>query len=401
MILTLEHETLRAQIRAFAEAEVAPRVEAMESSGSDGGLAALIAQQGWIGVTIPTQYGGMEAGHVARVILIEELSRISAAAGAITQASILGLAKILHFGNAEQQQRWLPAIAAGECLPTIAVTERVSGSHVLGMQSTGKRSRRHWVINGRKAFVGNSHVGHLHGVVVRTRKGSKGLTAFLVEADRPGVTLVPHRRSMGLHGFTFGELVFDNVRVPKANLLGDVGDGLAVAYSSSVLYGRPNLSAVSLGIHQATLDAVVPFVQGRPRYGGTLADIPVVQARVGQIQQALMTARTLLYDAAVRLDRGLACDPELMNAKYVGAASAEDSTRAAMRIAGAAGLFSDLPFERLLRDAQHMEAPAGTGDIQIHRLACEALGISDETQWSQRFAHVLARRAMPLEARAS
>src|SRR5690606_21769570 len=121
--------------------------------------------------------------------------------------------------------------------------------------SSAVRDGDDYILNGRKVYVGNSHVGDLHGVVVRTGPGKDGLSAFLVEANRPGFSLAPHKPAMGLHGFSFGELIFDNCRVPAANMLGEEGGGLPVAYSSSVLYGRANLTAVSLGIHQAILDA--------------------------------------------------------------------------------------------------------------------------------------------------
>jgi alkylation response protein AidB-like acyl-CoA dehydrogenase len=139
----------------------------------------------------------------------------------------------VHFGSDVQKRTWLPAIASGDCLPTIAVTEPDSGGYVLGMEATAERAGDEYVLNGRKIYIGNSHVGDLHGVVVRTGTGSRGLSAFLVESGRPGLSLAPHKQAMGLHGFSFGELVFDDCRVPAANMLGREGDGLAVAYSSS------------------------------------------------------------------------------------------------------------------------------------------------------------------------
>ena len=295
---TESHERLRARVRAFAEAEVRPRIAEMESSRSvQHELSRLIARQGWIGVTIDSAYGGMGAGHVAKTVIIEELARVSGAMGAMVQASQLGVAKILHFGSEYQKKSWLPVIAAGECLPTIAVTEAGSGGHVLGMEATAHRDGDDYVLNGRKVFVGNSHVGDLHGVVVRTGPGNKGLSAFLVESDRPGFSLAPQRPAMGLHGFSFGELVFEDCRVPAANLLQEEGDGLAVAYSSSILYGRANLTAVALGIHQAIMDETLAFAAERQRYGAPLADLSTVKQKLGKMQSQLMTARLSAYHA--------------------------------------------------------------------------------------------------------
>lgn len=329
----------------------------------------------------------MGAGHLAKTIIIEELARVSGAMGAMMQASQLGVAKIVHFGNETQKKTWLPAIAAGECLPTIAVTEPESGGHVLGMTATAVRDGDDYVLNGRKVYVGNSHVGDLHGVVVRTGSGSGGLTAFLVESDRPGVSVGDQRPTMGLHGFSFGELHFHDCRVPAANRLGREGDGLAVAYSSSVLYGRANLTAVSLGIHQAILDETTRFCEQRRRYGKPLHELPTIKLKLGKLQSRLMTARLTAYHAVHLLDAGLPCDAELMNAKLINVESAIDSARNAMEIHAAAGLFTDRPIERYLRDALHMFAPAGTSDVQLLRLAEVALGTA-KGQWSERLSEV-------------
>jgi alkylation response protein AidB-like acyl-CoA dehydrogenase len=345
----------------------------------------LIAEQGWIGVTVGPDYGGMGLGHLAKTIVIEELSRVSGAMGAMVQASQLGVAKILHYGNENQKRQWLPAISAGRCLPTIAVTEPDSGGHVLGMSATAVRDGDHYVLNGRKVFVGNSHVGDLHGVVVRTGRGSKGLSAFLMESTSPGLSLGDQEAMMGLHGFSFGELIFDNCRVPAENLLGAEGDGLAVAYSSSILYGRPNLTAVSLGIHQAVVEETVAFALRHQRYGQPLSELPTIKQKLGQMQSQLMTARLLAYHAAHLLDQGVPCDTELMNAKLVNVESSLDSARTAMEIHAAHGLSANRPIERYVRDAFHIYAPAGTSDVQRLRLAEAALGTA-RGQWSERLA---------------
>ncbi|TJZ56963.1 acyl-CoA dehydrogenase [Streptomyces piniterrae] len=383
------HETLRHQVREFAECEVRPRVAEMEASRTVcHDLARLIARQGWIGATVQRAYGGMGAGHLAKTLIIEELSRVSAAMGAMVQASQLGVAKIVHFGNEEQKKTWLPAIASGDCLPTIAVTEPQSGGHVLGMESTAVRDGDDYILNGRKIYVGNSHVGDLHGVVVRTGEGSKGLSAFLVESGSPGFRVGAHKPAMGLHGFSFGELFFDDCRVPAANLLGSEGDGLSVAYSSSVLYGRPNLTAVSLGIHQAVLDETTKFCAERQRYGRPLADLGNIKLKLGRIQSRLLLARLSAYHAVHLLDQGQPCDAELMNAKLVNVESALESARDSMDIHAASGLFTDRPVERFLRDAHHMFAPAGTSDIQLLRLGELALGQA-KGDWSGRLAELL------------
>ncbi|WP_114906605.1 acyl-CoA dehydrogenase family protein [Ornithinimicrobium murale] len=381
-----QHEDLRSRVRAFAEEQVRPRLPELEATRTvSEDLSRLVAAQGWLGVTIEEEFGGMGAGHLAKTIIIEELSRVCGAMGAMVQASQLGVAKIIHFGDDAQRKTWLPKVASGEVLPTIAVTDPVSGGHVLGMRGTAVRDGNEYVLNGRKVFVGNSHVGDLHGVVLRTGEGSKGLSAFLVERDRPGFRLEPQQQAMGLHGFSFGELVFEDCRIPEGNRLGDEGQGLAVAYSSSMLYGRPNLTAVSLGIHQAIMEETVRLCQERERYGEPLGALGAVAVKLGQLQSRLMTARLTAYHAVRLLDQGLSCDAELMNAKVVNVELALDSARAAMEIHAASGLFTDCPLERYLRDAFHIFAPAGTSDVQWLRLAEVAQGTA-RGSWSEQLA---------------
>ncbi|HEY7495763.1 MAG TPA: acyl-CoA dehydrogenase family protein [Candidatus Tectomicrobia bacterium] len=380
------HEALRAKVRRFAKDEVRPRVpQAEELQQIDYELSRAIARQGWIGVTIPRTYGGMGLGHVAKTVIIEELSRISGAMGAMVQASQLGVAKVLHFGTEAQKRYWLPRFASGACLPTIAVTEPESGGHVLGMSGTARRCGGEYILNGRKWFVGNSHIGDVHGVVLRTGQGTRGLSAFLVESDRPGFRLGEPGAQSGLHGFSFGEIIFENCRIPAANRLGEEGQGLDVAYSSSILYGRPNLTAVALGIHRAVVEDTVRFCRERVLYGKPLLKLDTINLKLGEMQSRLMTARIAAYHAVHLLDRGIPCDAELINAKLINTEYALDSARNAMEIFAARGLQKWYNIERYLRDATHIYPPAGTSDIQRLRLGQVAAG-SYGPQWSARLA---------------
>jgi alkylation response protein AidB-like acyl-CoA dehydrogenase len=380
------HETLRAEVRHFAEDEVRPRVPQAEALQQvDHELSRAIARKGWIGVTIPRAYGGMGLDHVAKTVVIEELSRISGAMGAMLQASQLGVAKVIHFGTEAQKRYWLPRFASGDCLPTIAVTEPESGGHVLGMSGTATRHRGEYILNGRKWFVGNSHIGDVHGVVLRTGAGSRGLSAFLVERDRPGFRLGDPGAQSGLHGFSFGEILFEDCRIPAANRLGEEGQGLDVAYSSSILYGRPNLTAVALGIHRAVVEDTVRFCRERVLYGQPLLELDTINLKLGEMQSRLMTARIAAYHAVHLLDRGIPCDAELINAKLINTEYALDSARNAMEIFAARGLQKWYNIERYLRDATHLYPPAGTSDIQRLRLGQVAAG-SYGPRWSAKLA---------------
>ncbi|MFD0441253.1 acyl-CoA dehydrogenase family protein [Streptomyces chartreusis] len=387
-VTTERHDELRAQVRAFAEAEVLPRIPLWEQTRSvDDELIREAARRGWIGVTVdPAAYGGMGAGHLAKTIIIEELARACGAMGAAVQASLIPVAMIINYGSTEQKARWLPPICRGECLPTIAVTEQVSGSHIAGTQGQARRRRGGWLLNVEKTHVGNSHVADLHCVVVRTGPGRGDLSAFLVEDERDGVSVRPQVPAMGLNGFSFGTVVMEDVWVPEENLLGMVGEGEDAADSSSVLYGRANLAAVSLGVHRATLDETLRFADETERYGRPLNRLSTVEQRLGQMVANLETAGTLAYAAASMQDRGLACDGALMSAKLMNYELGVKSARLAMEVHAACGVFTDRPLERFFRDAQPIFAPAGTSDVQRLRLARLARGATAGAQWSQRFA---------------
>ncbi|MEU9429498.1 acyl-CoA dehydrogenase [Streptomyces sp. NPDC048342] len=389
--LTPDYEALIQHFDEFAAAEVTPRVERMESSphAVERDLALLMAEQGWFGATIPRQYGGMHAGHLAKTLMIQSVSRASGAAGAILQASQLPVSMIIHFGSDEQKALLLPQIASGDTLLSIAVTEEETGSHVLGMETTARRDGSDWIIDGSKVHIGNSHIAHVHCVVARTASaetaGSRALTAFLVEHDRDGLTVERHQPALGLHGFSFGKLTFDGVRIPEANVIGEVGDGKDIAYSSSILYGRPNLAAVSLGIHEAIMECAASFLEGRRRYHGTLADLPVLRDRIGAMKSRLMACRELAHQAVHMLDHGQSCDGELINSKYLNHKWAVESGQDAMELHGAHALRTDYPLQRLWRDVQHTYSPAGTGEVQRQRLAETELG-EPPVQWSERLA---------------
>ncbi|MGW4757523.1 acyl-CoA dehydrogenase family protein [Streptomyces chartreusis] len=389
--LTEAHEQLWAEADKFATSQVAPRLPRMEAAphAVERELPELMARQGWFGVTIPQAFGGMRAGHVAKTVLIHRLAVVSAAAAAILQATLIPVGALHHWGTAEQMERWFPQVARGAALLAIAVTEPRAGGHLGGIETTAERSGDGWVITGEKVHIGNSHLAHLHVVIARTAAtgvtASEALTAFLVEHDRGGLTVAPHRAKLGLHGFSAGRLILDKVRIPAANVLGEVGQGLYVAQSSSILYGRPNLTAVSLGIHEALVATTAHFLDNRPRYGGHLSDQPVVRDRLGEMQGRFQTALTTTYSAVHLLDSRLPCDSELIGAKHTGHQLAARTARDAMELHGAQALDTDYQLQRFFRDIQHTHPPAGTGEFQRIHLANTALG-TPHIQWSERLA---------------
>ncbi|MFI7181969.1 acyl-CoA dehydrogenase family protein [Streptomyces anthocyanicus] len=389
--LTARHDLLWQEADAFAAEHVAPSAVRMEAAPGkvERKVADLMAARRWFALTVPAVFGGLGAGHVAKTILVHRIARVSAAAAAILQATLIPVGALLHFATYEQKDRWLPRVADGSLLLSIAVTEPLAGGYIGGIETSAERAGNQWVITGSKIHIGNSHIAGAHLIVARTaRPGvrtSQALTAFMVEADRPGLSVSDHRAGLGLHGFSAGRLDFDHVRVPDDNVVGEVGQGLAVAQSSSILYGRPNLAAVSLGIHEAVVDTTTARLKARPRYQGALSDLPVLRDRVGGMEARLRAGRILAYQSVHLLDQGLPCDAELINSKYLGHQWAMQSAQDAMELHGAHALDGDYILQRLWRDIQHTYPPAGTGEVQRINLADAAFD-EDHIQWSERLA---------------
>ncbi|MDX3276983.1 MULTISPECIES: acyl-CoA dehydrogenase family protein [Streptomyces] len=400
--LTDDHLRLRDQAQEFGHSVIAPYVPHMEAAGThtDRELPRLMGELGWCGVILDAEeYGGMGMDHLSKTILITETAYFSGAAGAILQASLIPTVAILYLGSEEQKRLWLPQIAAG-LWATIAVTEPECGSHVLGMDGTARRKGGTWVINARKCFIGNSGIAGLHVVVVRTgRPGHpRSLSAFLVEADRDGIE-VSQPDLVGMHGFSCGNVYLRNVHVPATHLLGEVGDGLAAAYTASVVCGRPNLAATALGLHRRVMDETLGFLDRRRRKIGKrhretrkLSEYPVVKYRLAEMKSRLMTAERLAYEAVHLLDKGRACDAELVQSKLVNNQAAGESLRDASSLHGGYAARTDHPITRLMRDIQLVGAPAGPDDVQRYRLSEKALGV-DRTEWSEEFIRRTRRSA--------
>lgn len=389
--LTARHELLWHEADAFAAEHIAPRAVRMEAAPGrvERKVADLIAARGWFAVTVPAAFGGLGAGHVAKTVLVHRIACVSAAAAAILQASLIPVGGLLHFATYEQKGRWLPRVADGSLLLSIAVTEPRAGGHIGGIETTAERADNQWVINGSKVHIGNSHLAGAHLVVARTAgpgvRTSQALTAFMVESGRHGLSVSDHRPGLGLHGFSAGRLDLDHVHVPADNVVGGIGQGLSVAQSSSILYGRPNLAAVSLGIHEAVVATTTARLKARPRYRGALSDLPVLRDRIGGMEARLRAARILAYQSVHLLDQGLSCDADLINAKYLGHQWAMTSAQDAMEMHGAQALDRDYVLQRLWRDIQHTYTPAGTGEVQRILLADAAFD-EDHIQWSERLA---------------
>lgn len=343
-ILSEKHVSLRQKIRADLEELVLPVREAIEENESiPSEIIDRMGQMGLYGIAIPASYGGVEAGHLARFLAIEEASRIAGAVGGALQSAILGTGMFQFYGNEEQKRTWLPRFASGTDIATICVTEPHSGSHVLGMQTEARREGDEYVLNGIKCWIANSHISTVHGVVARTGEGSNGLSAFIVEADRPGVRPGKANDNAGLRGFNIGEVVFENCRIPVSNRLGDEGQGLEIAHSAITCYGKPNLTAVALGVHQALFEQTREYMNRRTLYGRPLADLESAKVKMANIYKNLSLSRQSAYWAMHLLDKVGHADEEIIMAKLIGTEYAFDSAKLAMDIFAARGTSRAMP----------------------------------------------------------
>lgn len=367
---------LRPMFRRFCEQQLRPIADDIEKTEINWESIKMLADTGWHGVAIPREYGGMGMGHLAKTLSIEEVSRISAAAGATLQSAQLGVAMVVNYGTEEQKHYYLPDFANGSRVISICITEPESGSHVLGMRTTARRDGDDYILNGRKWFIANSHVADVHGVVANTSGTSDrdSLTAFLVDADTPGCQAGIRHDTTGLRGFNLGEVVFEECRVPASAVVGKEGQGLEVGHRSITESGKPNLTAVALGIHQAVLDDLVSYTNERQMYGKSLADIDAVRGRIAEIYTNLQLSRISAYHGVDLLDQDQASDPWLLTAKLTATESAVSAARNAMSVLGARGGLHRYRMDRYLRDALLTLAPAGTSDVQRKRLADIAFG---------------------------
>lgn len=394
--LTDDHLSVLHEAEAFATSRLTALARQMEGLGAHTNreVRRVLSETGWLGLLIDTEDGGLNLGHTVKTLVLQAVSRVSPAAGAILQASILGSAPIAEYGSEEMRRRLLPEIAAGRCWPSIAVTDPERGSHILGMEATARPSGGQYILEGEKVLVGNAAIADVHCVVVRTGKpgGPDSLTAFLVEQDTPGVDVIAAPVN-GLRGFSVDTLRLNRVCVPKTSIIGELGDGLAVAQLASVVYGRLNLAAVALGIHQRMLDETTQRVSIRKRREGHLADLPTVRHRVAEMQHNLMTAELAVYHAAHLLDQGKPCDPWLHNAKLTAHRAGAASSEQAKQLYGGHAARIGEPIEQLRRDFDLIHAPAGPDDLQLIRLAESVLG-PHRPQWSAEHAARRARRAL-------
>jgi len=363
--LTPEQELLRRAVRDFAEREVAPRVAEMERTDEAPlDLIKKMGAQGYLGVTVPVEEGGTGLGHLARMILLEELGRVCAALSMSLQCLQFGAGCVQEFGSAGQKEKYLRPLAKGELLAAAAITEAGGGSDPAGIVTEARASGEYYTLNGRKVFITNSHIADLGVFVARTKEEpKKEFSVFLVEKGTPGFYPGRAEKKIGFHGCVTGELVLENCRVPKENRLGEEGQGLAIALKGVNDYGRTGITGVALGLLQASLEAALKFAGERVLYGKPISALPAVHFRIAEMYADLEASRLLAYRAAWLLDQGQRADTQIAATKFFATEAALRCARKAMDIHGAYGCLQGYAVERYCRDAQLLVPADGTNDI--------------------------------------
>ena len=376
MIFNKEQELLRKAVRDFVSREMATLPEEIDKTGEmPRELLDKMAQTKYTSVTIPQEYGGAGADYVSYAIIMEELSRRCASTGtyATAAASLVSL-PILNYGTEEQKQKYLRGIASGEMIGAFGLTEPGAGSDASAQQTTAELDGDYYIIKGRKTFITNAPICDFGIVIAVTdrSKGLKGTTAFIVESNWEGFSHGAHEDKMGIRGTQTSDLIFENVKVPKENLLGKEGIGFKIAMKT-LDAGRIGVAAQALGVAQGALDEAIKYTKERVQFGKTLSKFQNTQFTLADMETKVNAARWLVYDAAQKKDAGMNMTKESAMAKYYAAEIANEVAYKALQLHGGYGFIKDYPIERIYRDARIMSIYAGTSEVQKMVIASSIL----------------------------
>jgi len=321
---------------------------------------------GLLGITIPEQYGGSAMGYLAHAIAMEEISRASASVGLSYGAhSNLCLNQIKLNGSEAQRSHYLPKLCSGEHIGALAMSEPGAGSDVVSMRLRAEREDAGFVLNGNKMWITNGPDADVYVVYAKTDPdaGSKGITAFIIERDAPGFSRAPKLDKLGMRGSNTCELVFEDCRVPASAILGQEGAGVRVLMSG-LDYERAVLSAGPVGILQACLDVVLPYVHEREQFGQAIGEFQLIQGKLADMYARCSASRAYLYAVCAALDRGEQSRKDAAAVILYTAEAATQSALDAIQLLGGNGYINDYPTGRLLRDAKLYEIGAGTSEIR-------------------------------------
>jgi isovaleryl-CoA dehydrogenase len=360
-------DMLRGQVAAFAAAEIAPlAAETDRSNAFPMPLWRKMGEVGLLGVTVEEEYGGAGMGYLEHVVAMEEISRASASIGLSYGAhSNLCVNQIRRNGSEAQKRKYLPKLISGEHVGALAMSEPGAGSDVVGMRTRAEKRGDRYVLNGSKMWITNGPDADTLVVYAKTdpAAGPRGITAFLIEKGFPGFSTAQKLDKLGMRGSNTCELVFEDCEVPAENVLSAVGRGVNVLMSG-LDYERAVLAAGPLGIMQACMDAVIPYVHERKQFGQAIGEFQLMQGKLADMYTTMNAARAYVYAVAKACDRGQTTRKDAAGAILFAAEKATWMALEAIQALGGKGYINDYPTGRLLRDAKLYEIGAGTSEIR-------------------------------------
>ncbi len=379
--LTEEQQIIRKTLRDFALEKIEPiAAEHDEQQKFPEATIHELAQLGILGITVPEEYGGPGGDQMSYILAIEELSRVDGSHGLTLAAHIsLGVYPILTFGTEEQKKKYLPPLCDGTGLGTFGLTEPNAGSDAGATQTRAVVEGDSWIVNGRKQFITNASYSLSPVITARTEKGSegpRGISAFIVPRDAPGFVLGKKENKLGVRASDTRELIFENCRIPKDNLLGKTGQGFKI-FMNTLDGGRISIAALALGIAQGALDKAILYAKERRQFNQPIASFQSVSNMIADMATGIEAARHLTYHAARLKDAGRPSGQASSMAKLFASEAAMRVTTKAIQIFGGYGYTKDYPVERYFRDAKLTEIGEGTSEIQRLVIARHILGKLD------------------------
>jgi len=372
-----DQQAVLEMVREFAQREVRPRAHDIDETGEyPADLVAKMAELGLMGIPFPPEYGGAGMSYVTFALSVEELCRACASTGLIMDVNISLFGEpVWLFGTEEQKKKYLTAIATGQALGALAMTEPEAGSDAASISTTAVKNDDGYTLNGRKIFITNGEKAEYYVVTAKTDKsaGSRGITDFIVEKSWPGVSFATHYEKLGIRGSTTTDIVFDDVHVPHENRLGDEEMGFKITMDT-LDAGRIGIAAQAVGIAKAAHEEAVAYVQERQQFGRPVADFQGVQFMLADMATQIEAAESLMLQAAYLRDKGVPCARESAMAKLYAGDTAMKVSDDAVQLFGGYGYMREYPAERHMRDAKITQIYEGTQQIQRLVIARAAIG---------------------------